>query len=98
MIIATAKIKLKADWCHSLKEKRMVVNKIIDKVSNKFNVSISEIEDLDLHNSIVLGVASVSNSTSYGDSVIQKVINYIENISDAYITHIETERGCCISK
>lgn len=91
MIIATAKISLKADWCHSLKEKRMVVNKIIDKVSSRFNVSISEVEDLDLHNSIVLGIVNVSNSTAYGDSVIQKVINFIENTSEAYITNIETE-------
>ncbi|NLZ47828.1 MAG: DUF503 domain-containing protein [Clostridiales bacterium] len=91
MVIATAKINLRADWCHSLKEKRMVVNKIIDKVSGKFNVSISEVEDLDLHNSIVLGIANVSNSSAHGDSVIQKVINYIENITEAYITNIETE-------
>ena len=69
----------------------MVVNKIIDKVTNKFNVSISEVEDMDLHNSIVLGIASVSNSTAHGDSVIQKVINYIENTTEAYITNIETE-------
>ena len=91
MIIATGKIKLLADWCHSLKEKRMVVNSIIDKVSNKFNVSISEVEDLDLHNSIILGIASVSNSSSHGQSVIQSVINHIENITEAYIVDIETE-------
>jgi uncharacterized protein YlxP (DUF503 family) len=91
MIIATGKIKLMADWCHSLKEKRMVVNSIIDKVSNKFNVSIGEVEDLDIHNSIILGIASVSNSTSHGQSVIQSVINHIENITEAYIVDIETE-------
>lgn len=91
MIIATAKIKLMADWCHSLKEKRMVVNSIIDKVSNKFNVCISEVEDLDIHNSIIIGVACVSNSTSHGQSVIQSVINYVEDITEAYIVDIETE-------
>ena len=91
MIIATGKIKLMADWCHSLKEKRMVVNSIIDKVSNKFNVSISEVEDLDIHNSIIIGIASVSNSSSHGQSVIQSVLNYIENITEAYVVDIETE-------
>ncbi|MDP4089714.1 MAG: DUF503 domain-containing protein [Bacillota bacterium] len=91
MIIATCRIAMIADWCHSLKEKRMVVNSIIDKVHNKFNVSISEIEDMDIHNSIVLGVACVSNSTSHGDSVIQKVINHIENSTEAVIVDISTE-------
>ncbi|WP_163192694.1 DUF503 domain-containing protein [Clostridium thermarum] len=91
MIIATGRIKLMAEWCHSLKEKRMVVNSIIDKVSSKFNVSISEIENLDMHNSIVLGIACVSNSTSHGNSVIQTVINFIEDNTEAYIVDIATE-------
>jgi uncharacterized protein YlxP (DUF503 family) len=91
MIIATGRVELMADWCHSLKEKRMVVNSIIDKVSNKFNVSISEIENLDMHNSIILGIACVSNSTGHGNSVIQSVINYIEDNTEAYIVDIATE-------
>ncbi|WP_139904616.1 DUF503 domain-containing protein [Clostridium thermarum] len=91
MIIATGRIELMAEWCHSLKEKRMVVNSIIDKVSSKFNVSVSEIENLDMHNSIVLGIACVSNSTSHGNSVIQTVINFIEDNTEAYIVDIATE-------
>lgn len=91
MIIATGRIALIADWCHSLKEKRMVVKSIIDKVHNKFNVSISEIEDMDIYNSIVLGIACVSNSTAHGDSVIQNVINFIENTTEAVIVSIGTE-------
>ncbi len=91
MIIATARIEFIADWCHSLKEKRMVVKSIIDKVKNKFNVSISEVENMDIHNSIVIGIAAVTNSTSHGDSIIQNVINYIETITDAVIVDISTE-------
>lgn len=91
MIIGTCKIQLLADWCHSLKEKRMVVNRIIDRVSNKFNVSIGEIDDLDKHNSIILGIAVISNSRKHAESVLQSVINFIEGISEAYIVNIETE-------
>lgn len=91
MVIGTGKIHLHANWVHSLKEKRMIVKSIIAKVNNKFNVSISEVEDLDLHQSIVLGVACVSNSAEHSNSVIQNVMNFIENNTDAEILKIEIE-------
>lgn len=91
MIIGTAKIYLNAGWCHSLKEKRMVVKSIIDKTSHKFNISIAEVEDQDLHQSIVIGIACVSNSTKHANSVIQNVLDYIEANTEAVFldAHIE---------
>jgi uncharacterized protein YlxP (DUF503 family) len=91
MIIGTARIYLYASWVHSLKEKRMVVKSIIDKVKHRYNVSIAEIENHDMHQSIVLGIACVSNSTSHADSSIQDVLNYIEQVTDAVVQDIQTE-------
>lgn len=91
MIIGTAKIHLFANWAHSLKEKRMVVKSIIDKTKHKFNVSIAEIEDQDLHQSIVIGVACVSTDKRHADSQIQNVINFIEDNTDAMVQSIETD-------
>ncbi|WP_461613695.1 DUF503 domain-containing protein [Clostridium sp. Marseille-QA1073] len=91
MIIAIAKIKLNAPWVHSLKEKRMIVKSIIDKVKHKFNVSIAEVENQDIHQTIVIGIAVVSSSSSHGDSVLQKVIDYIEKNCEANIEDIEIE-------
>jgi len=44
-----------------------------------------------LHQSIVIGVAVVSNDTSHANSVVQKVLNYIEEICEADLidSHIE---------
>jgi uncharacterized protein len=91
MIIGTIKIYMNAGWVHSLKEKRMVVKSIIDRIKNKFNVSIAEIEDQDLHQSIVIGIACVSNDTRHADSTIQSVLNYIEENSEAVIIDIKME-------
>ena len=44
MRVIVMKVSLKADWAHSLKEKRMVVKSIIAKLQNKFNISVGEIE------------------------------------------------------
>lgn len=91
MIIGTAKIHLFANWVHSLKEKRMVVKSIIDKTKNKFNVSIAEVDDNDLHQSIVIGIACVSTDKRHADSMLQNVLNFIEENTDAVIQDIETE-------
>ena len=91
MIIGTAKIYLYANWVHSLKEKRMIVKSVISKTKNKFNVSIAEVEMQDIHQSIVIGVACISNNTKQADSIIQNVVNYIEGNTEAIVQNIETE-------
>ncbi len=91
MIIGTCKVYMSANWVYSLKEKRMVLKSIIDKIKNKFNVSIAEVENQDIHKSIVIGFACVTNETSHANSIIDHVINFIENNCDATIEDIIIE-------
>ena len=55
MKILVIKIDLRAPYVHSLKEKRMIVKSIIGKLQNKFNISIREVENQDLHQRISIG-------------------------------------------
>ena len=91
MIIETLEIKLYAPWVHSLKEKRMIVKSLIAKISNKFNVSIAEVEDQDIHQSIVLGLACVAGNTALADSIMDNVITFIENNSEAELIGVQRE-------
>ncbi len=91
MIVGTAKIYMSANWVHSLKEKRMIVKSIVEKVRNKFNVSIAEVDYQDYHQSIVLGITCVSNDTKHAQSMIQNVINYIEDNCEATIDDVDIE-------
>jgi uncharacterized protein YlxP (DUF503 family) len=91
LIIGTGRIYLYANWVHSLKEKRTIVKSIIDKVKHKFNVSIAEVENLDMHQSIVIGIACVSNSTEHSNSSIQNVIEFIEQNTEAVVEDIVIE-------
>lgn len=91
MVIAAGKVYIHANWVHSLKEKRMIVNSIIAKVKNKFNVSVAEVENMDLHQSIVIGLACVSNSRNISESIIQKAINYIEANTEGELIDYEIE-------
>ena len=91
MIIGTCKIYLRAPWVNTLKEKRSVVKRIVERVKNKFNVSIAEIEDNDVRKSIVIGFACVSNSEAHANSTIDNVVNFVELISEADIEDVVIE-------
>ena len=91
MIIGTMKLTLYAPWVHSLKEKRMVVKSICGKAAAKFNISISEVENQDVHQTIVIGIACITNDVSHADSILDNVLKFIESNTEAEVVKIERE-------
>lgn len=66
-------MELRIEHAHSLKEKRHVVKSLKDRLRNKFNVSVAEIDDHDLHNSAVVAVAALSSSRDFVEKVLRSV-------------------------
>lgn len=67
------------DGNRSLKEKRQVLRKVIQRVKSKFNnVSISEVDSLDLWQKATVGVSFVSNETPHVNSTLDQVMGFIE--------------------
>lgn len=91
MVIGVVKVKIHTPWVHSLKEKRMVVKSICAKVRNKFNVSIVEAEEQDIHQIIVIGFACIAGDSAHAHSIIDNVLNFIENNTEGNIINIERE-------
>ena len=91
MKVLLIKIKIYAPWVHSLKEKRMVVKSILGKLRNKFNVSSAEVEAQDIHQTIVIGIASVAAHQAQADSMEEEIIRFVEENTDGEILEIETE-------
>lgn len=91
MVVGIVKIKIYEPWVRSLKEKRMIVKSICSKVRNKFNISIAEIEDQDIHRSIILGFSCVTTDNGHADQIIDKVIDFIDGNIEGEIIHIERE-------
>ena len=67
MNIAVMTFRLRASWVHSLKEKRMIVKSLIAKLQNRYHVSAAEIEDQDVHQMIVIGVAAIVPHNAMAD-------------------------------
>lgn len=91
MIVGSAKITIHAPWVHSLKEKRMVVKSLCAKARNKFNVSIAEVEEQDIHQIVALGISVVSTDMRQTESILDEVVRFIESNTEAEITNIERE-------
>lgn len=91
MAVGIATVRIYAPWVHSLKEKRTVVKSICAKVRNKFNVSIAEVGNQDVHQSIILGFACVAGDNSHAGQVIDTVIRFIEGNTEGDIVQIERE-------
>jgi len=91
MKILLMRVTLRANWVHSLKEKRMVIKSLMQRLRNKFNISVGEVGEQDIHQILVIGIAGVCGSSAQVDSTIESIISFIEENTDAEIVRIENE-------
>ena len=76
----------------SLKEKRQIARSLTDRLRNKFNVAVAEVEDADLWQRLTLGLCCVSNDRGHADAMLSNVLNYVEESRrDLEILDVETE-------
>ncbi len=85
----STKITLYASDCHSLKEKRQILQSVITKTRNKFNASISEVDFQEDHQTMAIGVAVVSGSYTHAQKMLDEVVRFIENYAEAETIKIE---------
>ena len=89
MVVGVCQLRMIIKGVSSLKEKRGVAKKIITRVKNKFSVSIAEVEDNDLWQSLVIGFCMVGNDRRYINSCLDKILDFIENL---YLAEIVDHR------
>lgn len=77
--------------CHSLKEKRMVVKSLLAKLRNKFNVSAAEVDEQDIHQIIVIGLAAVAAHQAQADSIQEEIEKFVAQNTEAGILDVERE-------
>ncbi|MDU5105418.1 DUF503 domain-containing protein [Clostridium sp.] len=91
MKVLVMTINLRAEWVHSLKEKRMIVRSITQKLKNKFNISVNEVGNQDIHNYITIGVSAICATNAQVDSTYENIINFVEENTDAELMNIDRE-------
>ena len=91
MFIGVARITLHIPGNNSLKGKRSVMRRVIERARAKFNAAVAEVSDNDQHRRGVVGVSVVGNDGRHVDSMLGGVIRFIEQIGVAPVLDIETE-------
>ncbi len=91
MVIGTGTITFNTNHCHSLKEKRKIVKSILARVRNTYNVSIAEVDLNDVHKRAEIGFAFVGNDRRRINSNIDKMFEFIDNLSLAEIVDTQVE-------
>ena len=75
----------------SLKQKRSVLKSMLEGMRSKFNVSAAEVEHMDLWQRATVAVSCVSNSQTFADQVLNKVVDWVESNPRVNVSRVEIE-------
>lgn len=91
MPIALVTVRLRLP-SRTLKEKRTIVKSVVERLRNRFNASVAELDDLDDPAIATIGAAVVSNEGRHADEQAQSIVAAIEAWRlDAEVLEIGTE-------
>ncbi|EGJ52022.1 DUF503 domain-containing protein [Desulfocurvibacter africanus] len=91
MMIGVLRLEFALHDNDSLKGKRSFTNSMKQKLRNKFNVSVSEIESQDSHTRLVLGVVTCGPDTQAVQGRLTKALNMVEAASTEDLVDCSTE-------
>ncbi|MGE0447993.1 MAG: DUF503 domain-containing protein [Vicinamibacterales bacterium] len=90
MVVALLTIDLFIPGARSLKDKRMVLRRIKDRVG-RFNVAVAEVEHQDLWQRGRLAAVTVSPDKNHAERELQSVADEVERVEPGLITRTELE-------
>ena len=91
MVVGVCELELHIPGCRSLKEKRLVLRSLKDRLRNRFNVAVSESQWHDQYQRAGLCVVTVSNDAAVVHATLSKVQNLAEKDRHAQLTDVHVE-------
>jgi hypothetical protein len=91
MVVGVCQISLSLPGVSSLKAKRSIVRKVLDRTANRFNVSAAEVGQQDAHQRATLGFAVVSGDRRHANSMLDSIASFVEGSADAVVLDRSTE-------
>jgi len=73
----------------SLKEKRFTVRSIRDRLKNKYNVAVSEIDFQDKWQRSKIGIVTISNHQTHVENSLHQIFNYLDQADEYEIISYE---------
>lgn len=72
------RLDLRLNSTNSLKDKRSIVRKLIEKVRHAYTVSVNEVGDHDLIGNSVIGVSLTGRDALEVEKVLQQILRIVE--------------------
>jgi uncharacterized protein YlxP (DUF503 family) len=79
MIIGVLTVEIFIPSSGSLKEKRFVLKSLKDRLKNKYNISVAELDFQDKWQRSVLGIAVIGNEESHLQKYLQQIFQFMDN-------------------
>jgi len=73
MVVGLLRVRLHLPGARSLKDRRAIVRKALDRIRARFNVSAAEVGDLERWQVATLGFSVISNDRAHANEVLDKV-------------------------
>ena len=91
MFIGSLQVELLIPESTSLKEKRMVLKSIKQRLQNKFNISVAEVDHQDLWQRAMLAIVMVSNENRHVRQAMDKILNFIDDQDQSQVIDHQIE-------
>ncbi len=91
MVVGVARLVLALGQARSLKDKRQVVRKVVDRVRARFTVAIAEVDDHDLWQKATLGLAAVGGDQAHVRAMLDEVVRAIDELYVAPIVQCDVQ-------
>jgi len=91
MIVGVCTVELFISESRSLKDKRQVLHSLKDRLHEKFNLSVAEVDGHDLWQKAVLGMACVANEGSHVNQVLEQALNLIRSMPAVEVVRTQLE-------
>jgi len=91
MVVGVCQISLSLPGVSSLKAKRSIVRKVLDRTANRFNVSVAEVGRQDAHRQALLGFAVVSGDRRHANSMLDSIAEFVQGSADTVVLNRSIE-------
>ena len=92
MLVVVAIYEIHIPHAQSLKEKRMVVKSLRDRLRSRFEISANEVALQDVHQRARLAICFIAHDHANADSTLEKIHGFVESNVDGTLAGYTTEQ------
>ncbi len=92
MLVVAAIFEIHIEYAQSLKEKRMVVKSLREKLRSRFEIAANEVALQDVHQRARLAICFIAHDNANADANLDKIHSFVESNTDAVLAGWTSEK------